>query len=225
MIEIDVRQVRNLEHSLDQLNDRGIAFAQRNAINDMAFATMRESKDKIREDFINRDRWTVNSIRVDRALSTRDSSEVGSTERYMAHQEFGHTSTEHTQIATPAAAGESNRARVRRKVVRRANRMANISLGNRRRSQGSRAQQNIIALKEAKADGRKFVYLDRGRVKGIYRVMGTMRKPKARMVQNMSRRVAVVPRHPWLAPSTAKVVANTPEIYHNRLQQQLDRIR
>jgi hypothetical protein len=225
MLKIDMKQIADLENTLGQLNARGIAFAQRNAINDMAFATMRESKDTIRNEFINRNKWTANSVRVDPARSTRDSSEVGSTEEYMLDQELGATKTEHTQMATPAASGESNRAKVRRKPVRRANRMANINLGSRSRTGGPRAQQNMIALREAKESGRKFVYLDRGKTKGIYKVMGTKKRPKSRMVQNMSRKVAVVPKHPWLAPSSKTVMANAPEMYHKRLQQQLDRIR
>lgn len=103
--------------------------------------------------------------------------------------------------------------------------MANINLGSRSRSGGSRAQQNMVALREAKASGRKFVYLDRGKTKGIYKVMGTKKKPKSRMVQNMSRKVAVVPKHPWLAPSSATVMATAPQLYHARLEQQLRRLR
>ncbi len=226
MFEIDMKQAKNLEKVLEGLNDKGVAFAQRDAVNDMAFATMRTSRETIRNEFTNRNKWTAGSVRVDRAKSTRDSSEVGSTEEYMADQEFGKVKTEHTQMAAPAASGESNRAKVRRKPVRRRNRMTNIRLTNGSRGAriGSRAQQNIVALREAKAAGRKFVYLDRGKVKGIYRVMGTKRKPKARMIQNMTRRVAVVPRHPWLAPSTATVTARAPEIYHAQLVRQLGRL-
>ena len=225
MMKIDMRQARALEDLLGQMNRKAIPFAQRDAINDMAFATMRQARGAVRSDFVNRNTWTVGSIRADRARSTRDSAEVGSTERYMADQEFGRTKTEHTQMATPAASGESNRAKVRRKPVRKANRMANIRLGQRVKGVAGRAQQNIVALKEAKAEGRKFVYLDRGRVKGIYRVYGTKRRPRARMVQDMSRRVAVVPRHPWLAPSTQAVTARAPEIYHAQLVRQLGRLR
>jgi hypothetical protein len=225
MINIDMKQAKRLEELLGEMNRKAIPFAQQAAINDMAFATMRQARATIRSEFVNRNKWSVGSVRVDRARSARDSAEVGSTERYMADQEFGRTKTEHTQMATPAASGESNRAKVRRKPVRRANRMAAITLGKRAKGVGSRAQRNIVALKEAKAEGRKFVYLDRGKVKGIYKVMGTKRRPRARMVQDMSRRVAVVPRHPWLAPSTQAVTARAPEIYHAQLVRQLVRMR
>jgi hypothetical protein len=224
MLTIDMKQARELERFLGQLNARGIKFAQRDAINDMAFATQKTARDTIRSEFTNRNTWTVRTVMVDRARSTRDSAEVGSTEYYMAQQEFGATLTKHTQMATPAASGESNRSKIRRKPVRMANRMSSIRLAKRNRGIGSRAQQNIVALKEAKESGRKFVYLDRGRVKGIYKVMGTKRKPKSRMVQDMSRRVAVIPRNPWLAPSSEAVMARAPEIYHAQLVRQLGRL-
>jgi hypothetical protein len=224
MLEINTAQLKALEASLGDLNTKGIPFAQRNTVNDMAFATLRLSRGHIRSEFVNRNQWTARSVGVDRAKSTRDSAEVGSTEAYMADQEFGRTKTEHTQMATPAASGESNRAAVRRRPVRRRNRMAAISLGPKGKRMGSRAQQNIVAVKEAKASGRKFVYLDRGRVKGIYQVFGTKKNPRTRMIQNMSRRVAIVPRNPWLAPSSAKAMALGPALYEAQLLRQLDRL-
>lgn len=226
MIKVDQNELRQLEDDLRRLNARGLDFAARDTINDYAFQTQGTARETIRSEFVNRNTWTVRSVRVDRARSTRDSSEVGSTEAYMADQEFGRVKTDHTQMATPAASGESNRASVRLRPVRKANRMANIRLGQRTRVTGaSKAQQNIAALKEAKASGRRYVYLDRGKTKGIYRVLGTKRKPKSRMVQDMSRRVAVVPRNPWLAPSSDKTMARAAETYHAQLLRQLDRIR
>jgi hypothetical protein len=224
MINIETKQLQALESALSQLATRGVAFAHRDTINDMAFATQTLARATIRSEFVNRNAWTARSVHVDRARSTRDASEVGSTEEYMADQEFGRTKTEHTQMATPAASGESNRASVRRRPVSRRNRMASITLGKRSRGLGSRAEQNIVAVKEAKAEGRKFVYLDRGRVKGIYRVFGTKKKPRTRMIQNMSRRVARVPRNPWLAPSSYTVAARAPVLYAAQLQRQLDRL-
>lgn len=227
MMKVDMSQAKHLGDLLGKFNARGVPMAERNTLNDLAFATQRAARETIRGDFINRNAWTARSVQVDRARLVGDSSEVGSTEEYMADQEYGRVKTEHTQMATPAASGESNRAKVRRKQVRRVNRMASINLGNRARSRGamSRVQENIVALKEAKESGRKFVYLDRGKTKGIYRVMGTKRKPRSRMVQDMSRRVAVVPRHPWLTPASLSAMARAPEFYHAQLVRQLGRLR
>jgi len=224
MIEIDMKRVGVLQDRLEKLNARGLPFAQRNTINDMAFATMREARETIRSEFTTRNSWTVRSVKAERARSTRDSALVGSTERYMADQEFGATGGP-TNIPTPASAGQSNRSKTRTRVVRKANRMNAISLKRNRIKVGDQRQRNIATVKQAKADGQRFVYLERGRVKGIYRVMGTKRKPKTRMVQNLSRRVRVVRARPWLAPSTATVVAQRDRLYAVRLQEQLRRVR
>lgn len=222
MILANMKQAKKLEEKLGELPVR---FAQRNTINGQAFATQRNARKHVTKEMINRNRWTVGSIRVDTAKSLRDSAVAGSTERYMANQEFGHTDTQHTAIATPAASGEPIRAPVRRKVVRRANRMSAITLkGSKTLAALTAKQRNIAALKDAKEHGHKFVFMQRGKVRGIYKVMGTKKKPKARKVQDLSRKVAVINRNPWLRPSTVSQ-RETSAIYFDQLRRQLRRMR
>lgn len=222
MMTIDTRQVQQLSNRLNGLQ---VKFAERNTVNDLAFETQKLSRENIRNDFTTRNKWTERSVQVDRATSLGMSSEVGSVESYMADQEFGAEHTDGTAIARPAASGESNRARTRRKVVRKANRMTSIRLKRKVQWQGSRAATNAAALKKAKADGERFVFLDRGpRNRGIYRVMGTKNKPKARMVQDLSRKTHVVPRNPWLRPATERAVTRGQEFFARRLAQQLRRV-
>ncbi len=225
MLKMDTRELRRLEDNLRELNAKGVHFAERNTVNDLAFATQKEARQTIRSEFVNRNKWTERSVQVDRAKSLRDSAEVGSTERYMADQEFGRVKTENTNIPTPAASGESPRARTRRRPVRRANRMNAITLSRTKTAGMSQKQRNIVTVKQAKETGRKFVFLQRGQERGIYKVMGRKTKPKTRKVQDLSRRVAVVPRNPWLAPSSRTVMARAPELYAKQLQRQLDRLR
>ena len=224
MIEIDMKRVKAMADRLDRLNAKGIPFAQRNTINDQAFATQKEARATIRSEFVTRNNWTQRSVKVERARSTRDSAMVGSTEKYMADQEFGATGGP-TNVPMPASAGQSNRARTRTRVVRKSYRMNAIQLKRRRNAPGNQAQRNIAAVRQAKDEGRKFVYLERGRVKGIYRVMGSKKKPKTRMVQNLTRRVRVVRRHPWLYPSTQAVGKQAQRMYAVRLREQLVRLR
>lgn len=223
MITVDLKRVGMLHDRLEKLSAKGIPFAQRNTINDMAFATQREARDVIRAEFTTRNQWTVRSVQVDRAKSTRDSALVGSTEKYMADQEHGAVGGP-KNVVTPAAAGQPNRASVRTKVARRANRMNAIKLGKRAGSGIDARSRNIAAVKEAKAEGRKFVYLERGKVKGIYQVFGSKRKPRTRMVQNLTRRQRVVKAHPWLAPAADRVQQTAPRLYAKRLREQLQRV-
>lgn len=225
MFQIDNRQIEQLANRLEDLNERGLAFARRNTLNDLAFETMREGKQEIRDEFINRNRWTQGSVRIDRARSTRDSAAVGSVEQYMADQEFGATKTKGTNVPTPTASGEAPRARVRRKVVQKRARMANIRLATRARHRDKNQKQaNIVSVQEAIIEGRKYVYQERGRVKGIYRITGGKRHPKTRMVQNLSFKVIRIPRQPWLGPATERAQAKTPQLWGAQLQRQLDRV-
>lgn len=225
MIEIDLKRVGVLQNKLKDLNAKGFPFAQRNTINDMAFKTQQTAREAIKRDFINRNTWTARSVRVDRAKGTRDSAVVGSTERYMADQEFGAQGGP-THIPTPAAAGQSNRSKVRTRVVRKRLRINAIPRVDRVRGAGLDAKaRNAAAVHAAKANGDKFVYLERGRRKGIYQVFGTKRKPRTRMVQNLSRSVRVVPRHQWLEPSSRSVQQTAPRLYAIRLREQLARLR
>lgn len=224
MFSIDQRQVKQLSDALGELNARGIPYAQRNAINDMAFATQADARQTIGREFVNRNKWTQRSVQVERARFPDSVAIVGSRESYMADQEFGATGGPR-HVPTPAASGESPRATTRRRVVRKGNRMNAIKLGARGTRTGSRKQQNIANLKQAKARGDKFVYLDRGRTKGIYKVMGTKRKPKARKVQDLTRPRRVVTKHPWLLPATDRQAEKGAQFYARRLGQQLRRLR
>lgn len=225
MFEIDSRQLHQLVDALEDVNAKGIKFAQRNTVNDYAFKTAAKAKQTIREEFTIRNTWTQRSIRVDKANRHIDSSEVGSTQEYMREQEYGATTPGPRNVPTPAAAGQSSRARKRTRPVRQVNRMSNINLKRRSQRMGglTRKQQNIAAVRQAADEGRKYVYLDRGRTKGIFRLFGGKRRPRTRLVQDLSRRVRVVPKHPWLTPSTLAVMQHSGEIYWRRLTQQLNR--
>ncbi|BAV81102.1 hypothetical protein [Vibrio phage CKB-S1] len=225
MFEIDSKQLKQMADRLEAVADKGVMFAQRNTVNDYAFRTAATAKQNIRDEFINRNTWTQRSVKVDRATRFADGSEVGSTEGYMRDQELGARTPKPLNVPTPAASGESVRADKRLRPVRKANRMANISLKRRSRRMGglTRKQQNIASVRQAADEGRKYVYLDRGRKKGIFRLYGGKRRPRVRLVQDLSRNVRVVPKHPWLAPASDDTMKHAGPMYYHRLAQQLRR--
>lgn len=225
MFEIDDKNMRRMEDVLNQIADQGVKFAQRNTLNDYAFQTAKQAKQNIRDKFTNRNTWTQRSVRVDRATAFVHTSEVGSTEDYMREQEEGARTDSPINVPTPAASGESVRANKRLRPVRKANRMTSITLKKRSRRAGglTRKQQNIAAVRQAADEGRKFVYLDRGKRKGIFRLYGGKRRPRVRLVQDLSRTVRVVPRTPWLEPAADKTMSRAGVTYHARLAQQLRR--
>ncbi len=223
MIEINQKGTNRLARELDMIARFGVHYAQRDTINDMAFAAMRAAKGEIRENFINRNSWTVRSVLVERAKTPKDGAVVGSTEKYMLDQEVGAVGGS-PRMATPAAAGQSNRQKVRTRQVRKKYRINMIGRVQKNHAgKSDQAMANIIAVKEAVRDGRKFVYQSRGARKGIYEIRGSRRKPRTRMVQDLSRRTRVVKPKPWLHPATDQAVAYRYQFFHNRLVQQLNR--
>jgi len=228
MITVDMKQAKKLEKLLGQVRDKSIPYAQRNAINDTAFEARKQSVSGVRSEFVNRNTWTAKSIRVDRARTPRDSAVLGSTEDYMAKQEFGGKGKAY--VPAPAAAGESNSARVRRRPVRQANWINRIQVAKRRyqdlKGRGmTQAQANIIALSEAKAKGLKHVIMHKGRGRlGLYQVMGTKRKPRSRLLYSLRSGAVTIKPKPWLIPTALHVQEKmAPTFYFARLRQELRR--
>lgn len=204
-----------------KLTAKQLAFAQRNTVNALAFETRKNAQDNVRSNFTLRNKYTERSILVDRARRTTDPAIVGSTADYMLTQEFGGR-TEGPTLATAYSAGQTSQ---RTKLPRKANRMRNIRLPGQRVKAHSKRQRNMLAVKAAKANGDKFVYIDTGRKKFIARVVGTKRKPQIKMVQDMSRSSTPVPRTPWLEPATDRSLRKREAIWRDAMRYQLRRAR
>ena len=147
---------------------------------------------------------------------------MGSIADYMEDQEFGATKHD-PSIATSYSAGQGDGARPRTRLPRKPNKMANIKLSKRRARGKSRKQRNFIAVKEAAASGNKYIYLDLGRTKGIFKVIGGKRKPRVKMIWSLSRKSVVIPSNPWLAPAVAATEPKMADIYAKSLRFQLRR--
>ena len=232
MLTIDTRQVKQLERDLKLFNRNALPFATRKTVNDLAWDARREWQGEIRRQLITRNRWTQQSIRV---TATRERSipmqaaVVGSLEGYMRRQEEGGTvvadGKQGHPIATSYSAGQSPGARPRTRLPRRPNRLSAIQLDKRRRRATSRKQRNLIAVKQAAESGRKFVWLDLGRRQGIFRVTGGKRRPKVRMVYDLSRRSVRTPATPTMQPATQATARKLPTIHGQNLLYPLKRHR
>lgn len=235
-ITLDIKDVRRFEGYLKTFNRRAIPFANRNALNDTAFDARREAIAGINKKFTTRNKWTVKSIRVNKAVGTNVRTmraETGSTLGYMADQEFGGTKKpkkgKSVAIQTGYSSGEGNAARPRKRLPRKANKMANIALKRGRKGKNSR-QRNAIAVRSAAKSGRKYVYLSglRGKKKsGIFRVLGGKKKPSVSrsMVADLSQGSVKIKRKPWLAPAAMKAGSKMQKNYSKRLQEQVKRHR
>ncbi len=223
MFQIEDRQIKQLENELKGFAHKALPFATKATLNRAAFETQKTARINV-ESMTLRNAFTRQSIQVDQARTlniNRQQSTTGSTAAYMESQEFGDTKSD-PSIPTSYSAGQRGQ-QPRTRLPRKPNKLANIKLQHRKKAGSSRKQRNFLAIKQAAASGHKFVYLDMGRTKAIFRITGGKRKPKINMVHNLSRQSVAIPRNPWLSPAVKEVERKIPQFYQDALRFQLKR--
>lgn len=231
MFQIDDRDIKRLEKDLKTFGARALPFATRKTLNDTAFAAQRIARADVRNELTLRNRFTEQSIRVTQErrelVIRRQQAIVGSIADYMEDQEFGATKTKGGKrgvaIPTSYSAGQQGQ-QPRTRLPRRANKLANIRLAKRRTRGASKRQENFIKVKQAAESGQKYVFLDLRRREGIFRVLGGKRRPRIKMVHDLTRKSVVIPRNPWLQPATAEASRMLPAFYADALRFQLRRL-
>lgn len=230
MFKIDTSEIANLESDLKTFKARAFPFATKQTLNRSAFDARKAIQGEISDKMIERNKFTGRSIQVEQTRTlnvNRQAAVVGSTADYMEDQEFGgvkyRKGKEGTPIATTYSAGQGMDSQPRTRLPRRANTLKSIQLQKRRGKGMNRRQRNLVAIKQAAATGFKFVFLDLGRKKGIFRVIGGKRRPKLRMVQDLSEQSVVIPKNPTFAPAVKRTEALMPGIYRDALIFQLKR--
>lgn len=229
MFKIDDDDIKEFEKDLKTFASRAYPFATKNTINRSAFEAQKLTRKDVDIKMVQRNRFTKQSIQVEQSrtlIVNRQAAIAGSIADYMEDQEFGVTKTktgkEGVAIPTSYAAGQQGQE-PRLRLPRKSNKMVNIQLRKRRKGGSSRKQQNMIAIQVAAKTGRKYVFLDLGRSKGIFKVIGGKRRPKIKMVHDMSRDSVVIPRNPWLKPVVDTVQIKMPSFYRDALIFQLKR--
>ena len=230
MFNVRDEAIRQMESDLKTFAARAFPFATKNTVNQGAFRARTYAQENIDQNMTTRNKSTRNSIRVEQTREltvSRQAAVVGSIADYLADQEFGATKSasgsEGVALPTAYSAGQGEGARPRTRLPRKPNKMSNIQLRNRTQSGASRKQKNLIAIKGAAASGRKFVFLNLGRTKGIFKVMGGRKRPRIKMIYDLSRPSVVIPRNPWLAPAFERARADLPDIHLRSLTFQVRR--
>ena len=231
MFIIDTKNIKRLERDLKRFACKAYPFATRKTLNDAAFQAQRIDRTDVAKNMIMRNRFTVRSIQVKstRVLQVRRQYTVGgSTAGYMEDQEFGvtqyKTGKEGIAIATSYSSGEGEGVRIRRRLPKKANRIGSIRLSKRRKN-GSRKQRNFLAIRQAARSSNKFVFLNLGKHKGIFRVVGGKRRTKIKMVQDLTKQFVVIPKNPWLKPVFDETIRMLPAFYADAIRFQLRRKR
>lgn len=207
MFGVEDREVRELEADLKTFARRALPYATRNTVNALAFQGRREWQYEIDDKLVQRNKFTRNSIRVEttRTLDVRHQKAiVGSIAPYMEDLEYGGSKTskgrEGVPVATSYSAGQEG-ARPRTRMPRLTNRMSRIQLRGRNRRIANRKQRNLITVREAADAGRRFVYMDLGRRRGLFRILGGRRAPRVKMVWDLSKKSYNIPAVPTMVPA------------------------
>jgi len=234
-MEIDTRELKRLELDLLRLNKTGFKIAQEQTMNDLAFETRKQAKEKISQDFTIRNHWTLSPRNnpIEKAKRGKPFAEYGSTLDYMADREEGSINqpdpyTGAVAIATPVASGERKGAArgktLRRKPVRKPNRRTMLKMPSNRMKELPRRQRNAALIQEAIKTKKRFIELHRHGESNIYRVRGSKKNYKLDRMYKTEHRAVIVKPMPWLRPSTAKAYESAPVFYQQRIQYQLDRM-
>lgn len=238
IFEIDDRDVLRYENHVKGLRERSFAYAIRNTLNDAAFGTMRRSKRRIQDDFTVRDkRYSVGGVTVRRARGLdvdRMFSATGHIRPEMAMQETGGVARSKDgktkSIPSTSAAGQGIKTH-RNKKVRKANFLSKIHTdtsrlrSKARKRTSSKKQEAFVMTLMAKREGKKFLFLDfrwtakQGR--GIFKIMGTKRRPKVRLMHSMKEKEVKVKSRPWLNPSAKDERVRIPFHFRKHVRKQI----
>ena len=230
MFQLEDKEIIKLEKKLRELKKKSIPFATKKTLNDSAFQTQKIARADIKKNMIIRNKFTINSIRVNltKSLNIKNQmSEIGSIASYMEDQEFGGTkkpkSGHNLSIATSFAAGQDGQ-QVRTKLPTRANSLKNIQLKRNKINAFSKKQRNFLLIRQATKQANKYVFLDFNKNKGIFKVKGKKDKAKIKMVYDMSNKTITIKKKPWLNPAVKETIKMIPAFYADALRFQLRRV-
>jgi hypothetical protein len=219
MIYVTLTDIPKLERDLKEFRSRAYPFVTKQTLNKTAFVAMKISQSRVRRDMTLRNKWTTKSIRFEKTNTLRVSdqvSRVGSVEAYMEDQEFGGVKRGRGRVGVPIptgdASGEGN-TRDRQRLPMKKYRVGNIRLARNKIRAKSKSQENVIKVKQAIRTKQRIVYMDLGARKGLFRIMGTKRSPKVRMIQDLSKKSVIIKPDPWLRPSMIEAGKQMPAIY------------
>jgi hypothetical protein len=81
----------------------------------------------------------------------------------------------------------------------------------------------MLAVRQAAARGNKYVFLNTGRRQYIAKVIGGKRRPRVKMVQDLSKKIIRLQPKPWFGPAVDAAQRRLPEFYKEAFLYQLRR--
>jgi len=228
MIKVEMRGLEKFRADLGKFAKKALPAAARGSLNTLAFDARREWAQQVGRKFILRNKFTVNSLRIEKAqgfnIATME-SKVGSVAGYMEEQEEGSTRTARGKhgvaIPTSSAAGMAKRA-TRTKQVQKKNYLTAIQLAAKVR--GIRQRRNAVAIRKASSiGGVAFLDLGQGR-SGLFRVKQTSKgRFTVRMIYDLSKKSVTLKATPTLQLTLKVIEPRVPRILGDELLKQAKR--
>lgn len=226
MITVDTSAMRKYTRALKAVSSRGVDYAMRNTLNDVAYKGMRIGRKEVQERFTIRTPWTIRSIGFRRAITlVKPESAVGSTEEYMRTQEEGGarrptSGAKNVPVPTGYAYNEEGTTD-HKKLPLRSRRMRNIQLT--KNGGSSRRARNQAAIAAAISSANKFAYMDTPKMKGIFHVKGGKKTRRLKLVHDLRHKSVNIPKREWLRPTADKALDYAPRYYYRNMLRQIDR--
>lgn len=226
-MKINTRDVKRLERTLKSIAQHGAKFAMNATLNNAAFDTRKTALAVIDRKFTLRNGWTKRSVRVNKSNTRSLQASVGSTADYLRKQELGHTERPSgglgVAIPTTYASGEGENSRTRKRLPRKMNKMRNVKLGGSTGRARGRKARNVVKVKQAARSTNKVIFMKTRRGAGIFRVVGGKRRPKVKMILDLSKKSITIKKKPWLQPATTRHRKLIPPNYMLNLSKQITR--
>jgi hypothetical protein len=223
VIRVDLSDFKRLTRDLEAVSKGAFPHASRNALNAIAFEGRRIWQSELGRAFVLRNDWTTRRLLVTKAKGARMQgmrSTLESPDVFLLKQEAG--GIENRSVPTGIATTEGRGANPRRRLVSKPNKVSSISLAP-RLAKGNRKQRNAIAIRQAQAAGKRFVYLDTARHKGLFRLTGGKRLKSVDMVWDTTSKSHVVHRTPTLQRTINRLEPKCPALMTSALVEQLKR--
>ena len=233
-IDLDLSEIDELAKDISVMRKVGFRYAARDTLNTSAFNQREKMQAQLGRDFILKNNHTKRGIRVTKSPNINFlQSEVGSIDDYMGRQETGGTVVSKGKrgvvLQTSYSAGLSENAKPRTKLAKPANRIkgptghGRVNLTNSKRKGKNRKQRNVAAVMTALNKGNKYVYMElsRGDRKGIFKLIGGKRKPKVKMIADLSRKSVPTPKTQWAWRSLKGVGKMVSRVYTDMLDIQI----
>lgn len=222
---VDTKGIKRFEKDLRKLNRKGFPYAVKATLDSVAFDARKQWQGEIQERFTLRNRYTVSSIRVEKAKGRNVSSmhsTVGSVADYMEHQEERGETRRGGKYGPPVPTLDARSGKSEKRPVARPNKLSRIQLGARGLSKFSTKRQKIaVAASMAARSGSKYVMLPIAGSEGIYKLSGSARRPRMRMIWSMSNASVRIPPQPTMKPAVQQSMKRTSKHYEKALKFQL----